>query len=210
MTASLHSSSSINFFLRPLPASNCSIERLRRSAFGPLEYCDNQIRLSLLFNLKNIGHSPAVSVSVWFKLLANIGAESNYVKIQKEMYEQQKNFHEARKNKFSEPFGNTIFPGQSIQLAVAAGASLPEIPEFLKDHISDLNTCPFHVKVVGLVIYAFTFEEGYHQTGFTLTLQRKMSKTENRSTQAFFIDEGNVPANNLLLINSPFNGLLPD
>lgn len=171
---------------------------------GPLQYNVNGLNITLLFMLKNIGHSPATNVSVDLRLVApaiGIDAIYNPTATLREMVAQSKSRPLA-------PWGHLLFPSEPLnqQISTTIGkdelARITQKAEFI------------HLTAIGCITYGFVFDAGLHHTGFILDIRRSdtprpESTAKNRHPAAIFPDEGDIAAEELRLFRS-FMGATAD
>ncbi|CAM2924389.1 hypothetical protein [Legionella worsleiensis] len=168
---------------------------------GPLEYDINGMNINLMFNLTNIGHSPAINTWVHFKaVVPAIGIDANFDprKIQEQILEEAR----SKPNDF---LGHVVFPGQTTSQYISTTVSNEELQRITN------KTTLVHIVIIGCIDYGSTFEEGHHQTGFILELRRSDRPREevqrqNRNPSAIFIDDGNIPMEDLRLFKHVING----
>lgn len=131
---------------------------------GDVSWKDGEAKFTVLVNLKNTGHSPALSVEVTPVAYPSIDFNVLLAK-QREISETSRH-HPAT-------MGTVVFPGD----AVSAGANIPltraDIEAFQKFVQGGKNTppVPFVPAVIIVVIdYIGAGESDHHQTGYMLSL----------------------------------------
>ena len=60
--------------------------------------------------------------------------------------------------------------------------------------------------IIGTIMYRMGFDTQVHQTGFVISVQRNTSSRPDRSPNSFFLDEGDVPTENVKLLRSILEG----
>ena len=163
---------------------------------GPLRYDVNGANITLRFQLKNVGHSPATHLWIRPQGLALPFGIDNF----DPRAIQQKIYTEMKTRPLS-PWGITLFPGDTIveNMTMSIGAEELKRSTQIVDFIEPT--------IVGTIDYSFVFEDGHHQTGFVVELRRSdtprpESTAKKRSPAAIFPDEGDIPATELRLYRS--------
>jgi hypothetical protein len=106
----------------------------------------------------------------------------------------------AQKLQTANPFGLSLFPDEMAIQNVTVNISQDELRRITQ-------TVPFITPVVlGTVMYRIAFDTEVHQTGFIIRIQRNASARPDRSPNSIFPDEGDVPAENINLVPSIFEG----
>ena len=170
---------------------------------GPIVYNENGANITLQYVLKNIGRSPAVNVNVNPRIIFPIisaGISGRFDERGELM-----NDINARKNLLSSPFGYSLFPDDSIVQNVTVSISNDDLARATK------VIGAIYPSVVGSVSYRMEFDRKVHQTGFIVRigradLPRPSTIAKNRSPAAIWLDEGEVPASDVRLTRSLFEG----
>jgi hypothetical protein len=173
-----------------------------------LTYGEDGLRLKLLFALKNIGRSPATRVWINCELLTT-NLSAMFAGQPEPMIHpparQQEIIAEVKDPGRNRMLGFALFPEeealQEYQLSVNAErlAQVTHSAEFLS------------MTLVGVVEYRSGFSATSHATGFIRDLQRDnrprpVSTDKNRSPAAIFPDEGDIPGEDLRLIDPVIGG----
>ena len=172
---------------------------------GPLYYNINGANITLLFRLKNVGKSPATHVWINLRTLAPaIGVDAPY-----DPREAQQKLYEETKARPLSSFGYTLFPGDVITQAMTVSIGKDELKRIT------VKADFIHPTIIGTIDYGFTFEAGHHQTGFMVEVRRSdapraESTAKNRSPSAIFVDEGDIPAEDLRVMRSFLGGEFAD
>jgi len=172
---------------------------------GPLYYNVNGANITLRFQLKNIGHSPATHVWINLQVIAPaIGIDHDY-----DPRKTQHKIITQTKTRPLDPFGFTLFPGDTITQDWTVNISVEELKRITQkaDFIMPV--------IVGTIDYGFVFEDGHHQTGFIIEVKRSNvprpeATAKNRSPEAIFPDEGDIPASELRFYRSFLGGEYAD
>ena len=148
---------------------------------SPLRFGPAGAIISLTFQLKNVGPSPACNVRVRAEIHGLRGSTVH----------QNRVCQEAKEIRLA---GFTLFPGMAIDHQDSLLIGRDEIEK--ETYPGDLGSRWFDPIVYGCVTYEFSsFEEGYHQTGFVLRLTGLGLKNID------VIDEGETP---IRIVSMPF------
>jgi hypothetical protein len=165
---------------------------------GPIYYNVNGLNIALQFQLKNIGHSPALHVSARPQVAAPAIGDDNHFDM---MAIQHKIIAES-KGRLIGAFGYTIFPGDTILQNITVNIGPDELKR-ITQHVEFVNPV-----VIGSIVYGSVFEDGPHQTAYMIEVRRSgqprpESIAKNRSPAAIFPDEGDIPASEVRLTRFP-------
>ncbi len=170
------------------------------AAGGPITYNVNGVNFTILYILKNTGNSPATRVNVDPKVFAPaVGIDS----VLNPPGELKKLITETKGSE--NPFGYALFPEQTVRQLVTVTIPTDE----LKRVTQKINfICPM---IIGTVSYRSNFDNLVHQTTFMFDVRRSdaprpISIEKKRSPSAIFIDEGDIPTEEIRLIKSFWEG----
>jgi hypothetical protein len=172
---------------------------------GPLFYDVNGGNFTLQFEVKNVGHSPAIHVWIEIRVVAPaIGGDTNF-----DPRVLQHTLLDEMKTRPLLPFGVTIFPGDTITQNMQVSIPTEELKRITQ------KVEFIHPTIIGAIEYGFVFEEGRHRTSFFVEVRRSdrprpESDAKKRYPGAIFPDEGDIPAADLRLIRSILGGEYAD
>lgn len=170
---------------------------------GPIFYNVNGVNFTLKYILQNIGHSPATNVWVSpravYPILSEI--EPRHLSPRDEM---QKVISHL-KTRPPSPLGFALFPNDIIIQDITVSISQDEIKR-----TTQLIEAIYPV-IVGAVDYRIDFDEKSHQTGFTVEIRRSnfprpATTAKNRAPEVIWVDEGDIPAEEVRLFRSFIHG----
>lgn len=163
---------------------------------GPITYSGGAVSFDLTFKVMNIGHSPALSVSVVPRIILTfpIDAAIPTVELQK-IVEHNKKYH-------SISWGVTIFPGDYATFPITVGVAREELGRVTATFGAIYPT------LVGAAFYRTGLDEGVHFTSFHLEIRRHdrprpYTDSGNLSPSAIWVAEGDVPRTEIHLVHSP-------
>jgi hypothetical protein len=165
---------------------------------GPIIYNVNGANFTLSYSLKNIGHSPAVNVGVFPRLVYGLGYTNNRAEMMKDI--------SARKMEADGPgVGFSLFPDETIVQNIIVTMSNDEIKGATR------SSQAIYPSAVGSVIYRMALDDMLHQTGFIVQIRRSDRPTpftteKNRLTGIIWADEGDLPAADVRLVRSYIDG----
>ena len=170
---------------------------------GPIVYNVNGANITLRYILKNIGHSPAVNVGVNPRLIAPIFSSDKPGN-----FDPRAELHkdiEALKARPVLSFGYSLFPDEVIAQEVTVTMSNEEVKRATE------IIGAIYPTIIGTVDYRMGFDDKVHQTGFIVEVRRNdaprpSTVEKNRSAAAIWVDEGDVPAADVRLFRSIFEG----
>ena len=170
---------------------------------GPIIYNENGANFALKFILTNIGHSPATNAFVYPRLIFPIPS-TTHPEIFNPRNELQKDIANL-KTRPPPPFGYAVFPGDKIEQPITVSMSKEDI-ERATETIKAI-----YPQVVGAVDYRMGLDDKPHQTGFIVEIRRDAAPrvdtiAKNRWPAAIWIDEGDVPADQVRLFRSFIDG----
>ena len=110
-----------------------------------------------------------------------------------------------RKGAPPSPFGFALFPDDTVTQGIKTSLSAEELKRVTQQMPS---VVPY---IIGAIEYRSAFSATPHHTGFIIEVRRSdrpraESVAKNRWPQAIFIDEGNVPADDVRLFRSFIEG----
>jgi hypothetical protein len=164
-----------------------------------LVFQNGEGQVPLTFALKNLGHSPAVRVSINVKLvLSNI---TNLLEAQKEYCEHFRK--PLPPNALRPEF--TLWPGDLLVFTVPAWMNSVDMPKFKE--WADRTPFPIALlAVIGCIDYEFTFgEEGHHQTALIYDLHKISPYPRSQFGQVYshirgaVLLDGTIPESDLVL-----------
>ena len=184
---------------RALVAANRPWITVSFTPAGPIEYDVNGARFPILYTLSNIGHSPATNVWVAPRLIS-IFPDPQMIQGINPANELAKDIA-VMKSRDRMPFGHTLFPNQTMDQSITVIMSHDEIRR------STQTIAALFPTIVGAVEYRMGFDDRAHYTGFIFNIRRRdiprPATTEmNRSPSAIWVDEGAVPAADIVLTQS--------
>lgn len=171
---------------------------------GPLTYSVKGATIAVRFNLKNIGHSPAIHVWNDVQIITPAFDKNDYWNPDPQAKLRQ--IFSNLKNQPPHPMGYVLFPGTTVVQKVTVMINSEELKR-ITEH--DDFIMPV---VMGAVSYRFAFgNRDVHLTGFSVDVcrsdkPRPESTAKNRSPAAIFPDEGDVPQAELRLVPSLMGG----
>jgi hypothetical protein len=187
---------------KSLVAANRPWVKIDIKVAGPIVYNVNGANITLRYTVTNIGHSPALNVMVSPRLVfpAIGGHPGNFDprgELRKDLAD-----HALRG---PSPFGYSLFPEETISQDVTVTMSQDEIKAATK------VIAAIYPTIIGFVEYRMGFDDNPHRTGFILEVRRndvpRASTIEkNRSPAAIWIDEGDVPMDQVRIFRSFIDG----
>jgi hypothetical protein len=162
---------------------------------GPIHYNVNGANFTLIYVLENVGNSPALNVEVHPRLIdAVIHARTELLKDV-----------ELRKELRPSSLGYSMFPGDRIKQPITV--SLPQ------DQIKEATKLlpAIYPTIIGTVTYRMGLDDACHQTGFLVEISRNntprpFTTERNYWPAAIWVEEGDVPADQVRLIRSFLDG----
>lgn len=138
-----------------------------------LTFDGNGAHFSVVFVIKNIGHSPAAHSRLEAQLI--IPEAANFVR--EPLQHQKELCDKLRSSKDGLEFNtSTLFPDITRPIKADLSVNAIELQKGVDDLQKEQNvkTRPFlmNLLVVGCVDYQFEFQKGNHQTGFIYSLRR--------------------------------------
>lgn len=170
---------------------------------GPIKYDVNGANFTFNFILKNIGRSPATNVWVNPKIILSYpdsgkpsGLDAPRL-LRAEIAEEKK----AR----PDPFGFAIFPDENVVQPISVSVPNDEITRATQI----INA--IYPTVYGAVAYRMGLDESVHHTGFIFQVQRdpqprKFTIDNKKWPAAIWVEEGDVPPDQVSLTRSPLEG----
>jgi hypothetical protein len=167
---------------------------------GPLHIDAESLTVTLQFELKNVGHSPAVSTHIE----PNIFLRRGFIH---PLAEAKRVCTETRNRAWLPDQGFTLYPGDvGLPFLLTFSTQPSQMAEARQqgDHVT-----PFILPyIVGCIDYGFSFSPGHHQTAFIYQLAKTVPGRPPGSV-AISIDDGDIPAQNLRLLLDPAEGTGP-
>jgi hypothetical protein len=165
---------------------------------GPLTFQNGEGKVPLTVALKNLGHSPAIRVSVNVKLV--LSNTTNLLAAQKEYCDH-----------FRKPLPPggirpelTLWPGDQLVFPVDAWMNSQELPAFKE--WADRTPFPIAlIAIIGCIDYEFSFGEGHHQTALIYDLHKIKPYPRERFGDIYseipgaVLLEGQIPMYDLML-----------
>jgi hypothetical protein len=180
---------------RSLIAANRAWIKVEIRVGGPIQYNVNGANFKLIYVLKNIGNSPALNVDIHPRL------------IESAVYARTELLKDVALRKELRPtsLGYALFPSERIEQPIMVSMSKDQIKEATK-----LLPAIYPV-IIGSVTYRTGLDDACHQTGFTVEIRRKneprpFTTERNYSPMAIWIEEGDVPAEEVRLFRSIIYG----
>jgi hypothetical protein len=160
-----------------------------------------EARVSIIFRLKNTGHSPALNAHVTADIVPIMsGGGRMALDDMKEICDRVRDAPQGKNL-----IGHTIFPGDTFDMIISMSVTRDKFESLLKDIPSAKDipeTMDFFVPVVvGCVSYRLPFADGNHVTEFYADLRKNNPQTPN-VPDSFKWADGNVPLSQLLLMRS--------
>ena len=149
-----------------------------------VDYNVNGTHIGLLFNIRNIGKTPAVSV------FPNLRANPFMEGMEQAQREQCANRASG---------GINVFPGDQRLQPISTDIPKEETDKFWEKYPT-LRPMIFPTLIV-CIVYRMPGEGTEHHTPFNFKLVRRHSDVEGRGAFAIFVDEGRVPVENLQLFD---------
>jgi hypothetical protein len=181
---------------RTLIAAQRAWLSVEASVGAPLVFDQNGATTSIAFKIKNVGNSPATHVTphVWLGVMKEGGPFP--------LQEQTPRCGEVRQEPFG--LGFALFPEQIFPEVQGVGRASWGVnisrEEIDKGRRVSADRKHIALFVVGCVDYTFpTDPERHHQTGFIFDFMRFIEGVPVQINP----DEGNIPAENLRLVDSP-------
>jgi hypothetical protein len=185
-----------------LIAANRAWVEVKIEVGSPITYNVNGLNLALKYHLKNIGRSPATNIFVNANMLAPaIGIDEPF----DPRRELNKIIDRTKAQPRASNLGVALFPDEQGTFIVTTGINADELKR-LTQKVEFVM--PY---VIGTVEYRMGLDTKVHQTGFVLEIRRSdaprpVSTEKNRSPQAIFPDEGEVPLQDVRILRSLFEG----
>jgi hypothetical protein len=181
---------------RSLIAANRPWIKVDLRAGGPIHYNDNGANFTLIYVLKNIGNSPALNVEVRPRVI-------NFL-----LHARTELLKDVEAWKKFDPrvsFGPTLFPGEVVDPKITVFMSHEQIKEATK-LLPALNPT-----IIGSVTYRTGLDNEWHQTGFAVQIRRDnrprpFTTERNYLPSGIWIEEGDVPAEDVRLVRSITHG----
>ena len=186
---------------RALVASNRPWIKVDIAVGGPIRYDVNGVNFTFNYVLTNIGHAPATNVWVSPRVIAPDPDSGKPFDPRGELRTEIAQL----KSRPPSPWGFALFPGDSIvqPITVTIGTDvLKKITEKFE---------VIYPQIIGAVDYRMGFDDAAHQTGFIFEVRRSeaprpVSIEKNRWPPAIFIDEGDIPAEEVRISRSFIEG----
>jgi len=174
---------------------------------GPIVFDVNGASITLKYILKNVGHSPATNVWVSPRIIYPVPSTTEMGRFDHRS-EMQKDIANL-KTRPPTPLGFALFPGDIIVQPITVSISQKDITRATKDIKA------IYPVVVGAVDYRMGINNKAHQTGFIVEIKRNdaprpATTAKNRSAAAIWVDEGDVPAEEIRLFRSFIEGGFAD
>jgi hypothetical protein len=170
---------------------------------GPIFFDANGANFRLKYILTNVGHSPATNVWVIPRVIYPVysatepGGFSPRAEMQRDI--------DVLKTRSPSPFGFALFPGDVIIQDITISMPQSEIER------STQIIQAIYPEIVGAVDYRIGFDDQSHQTGFIVkvgrnNVPRPVTIGQNRAPNVIWVDEGDVPAEDVRLYRSFTDG----
>jgi hypothetical protein len=185
-----------------LVAANRPWIQVQAQVGGPIFYNVNGVNITINYHLKNIGHSPATNVFVDAHIFAPaIGVDGGSFNARDEL----DRIIAATNARPQMPLGFPLFPDEFAIQAVTVSINADELKRITQKVEFILPS------VIGAVTYRMGFDNKVHHTGFIIEVRRSdrprpESTAKNRAPQTIFPDDGDIPADDVRLIRSFFEG----
>jgi hypothetical protein len=171
---------------------------------GPIVYNVNGANFTLQYVLTNIGHSPAVNVHVSPRVIfpvLSMEAESKF----NPRAELEKIIAAEKARSGPSFFGHSLFPEETITQPITVTMTDDDIK------LATALIGAIYPTIVGTVSYRMGLDDESHQTGFIVEIKRDDTPRpstiqNNRWAGAIWVDEGDVPANEVRLYRSYIDG----
>ncbi|RXH15230.1 hypothetical protein [Bradyrhizobium guangzhouense] len=188
---------------RSMVAANRPWVKVDISVGGPIVYNANGANVTLRYVMRNIGRSPATNVMANPRLIAPI-FNKDYSGNFDPRVELQKFIAELR-NRPNMPFGFSLFPDETIVQDITVSMSNDEIKR-ATNLIATISPT-----IIGSVSYRMGFDDVIHQTGFIIEVRRDnaprtFTSERNYYPGAIWVEEGDVPAEEVRLIRTFIDG----
>lgn len=183
---------------RTLIATQRAWISVEASVGAPLVFDQNGASTSIAFRIKNVGNSPATHITPHVRL--GVLKEGGPYPLE----EQTRGCSEVRQGPIG--LGFTLFPGQSFpeSQGLASGSWGVNISQEEIGKGRQVSADKKHIAlfIVGCIDYTFPSDpEHHHQTGFIFDLLRFV---KGIPVAVINPDDGQIPADNLRLMDSPF------
>lgn len=166
---------------------------------GPLVITDTgEIRLDMVFNMKNVGKSPALNVQVEPKLVSFMNREGNPLHKLRDLCQQTRQKPLADQS----ILGHTIFPEENLLLSNGLVITVDEVK---KSSWIGYDHEGFAIDLIGCVSYRTAFDDGIHLTQFMGQL-RKHNPERPGMHICFRFGEKRLEQSQYALWMSPFIG----
>jgi hypothetical protein len=168
---------------------------------GAIVYNVNGANFTIRYILKNIGNSPATNV--WTHPTATLMHPNRTEPFSPR--DEMRKLIANLKGRPPAPFGFALFPGDTAVQDITVSVSNDEIK-----HATTLIEA-IYPTILGAVEYRSGFADKPHQTGFIFEIRRNdvprpSTTAKNRSPAAIWVDEGDVPAGEIVLFRSILDG----
>lgn len=163
---------------------------------GDLFYNVNGLNVTIRYQLKNIGHSPALNTWIDTEIFApaiTVDPPYNPVAL-------QANAVHSAKQKPQVPFGYLVFPGDTIIQDISMSLGKDELAR-ITQKVNFVS-----ISIISVVGYSTVFDSRRRHTALLLELRRTgnpKAAERNRAPDAVIVDDGDIPANQLKLMRSP-------
>jgi hypothetical protein len=168
---------------------------------GAIAYNVNGANFKIRYILKNIGNSPATNVWTHPTVTLMHPNRSEPFSPRDEMRKLIANL----KDRPPAPFGFALFPGDTAVQDITVSVSNEEIKR------ATTLIEAIYPTILGAVEYRSGFDDKPHETGFIFEIRRNdvprpSTTAKNRSPAAIWVDEGDVPAGEIILVRSILDG----
>lgn len=189
---------------KSLIAANRPWIKVEIAVGGPIFYNVNGANFRLRYVLTNIGRSPAINVNVSPRVVFPILSMEKSSRFDPSG-DLRKMISEDKERNASIPFGYSMFPGETIVQDIVVSMSNDDIKKATK------LIAAIYPTIIGTVSYRMGLDSEIHQTAFIVEIQRSgvsrpYTTENNKSPSAIWVDEGDVPAEDIRLVRSLIEG----
>ncbi len=168
---------------------------------GPLRFINDELTLTLRFQVTNVGHTVARNVWISPRLRAPALLSEAF-----NPFEEQASMIAETKRRTQFRWGFSIFPNDSALQDHTVSIGAEQMNKIVSEGVEFVN-----LNLIASVGYRTLFDEDVHQTCIMTevrrnTLTRSIPMNKSRAPEAIFIDEGDIPENELKFIRSPLIG----
>lgn len=174
---------------------------------GPLYYNENGLNVTMDVHMTNVGKTPALQAFPSFTLNAPaIGVDEDYFG-----QSQFRKAVESNRSRSASDMGFTLFPGERTRIQMTTSLSTDEVAR-----VTDKSPI-LALRLVCIATYRLVQDEAgpVRQTGSLYEIRRTDSArpeatAKNRAQTVIFVDDGDVPKEDLRLMHVPIGASIAD